>query len=99
MAATSSEKKESRAPKPISSGFPTLNIQQPHGIEKNDFQINAGRAIDRLRSDYPRLLRDEPDLTIFDPRLELKHTESDRILKGLDNYQRVFYALRLLRNS
>lgn len=62
------------------------------------FKLNQGRAIDILRADYPRLLTQKPDLSIFAPELEL-HDPSGKRLTGLRQYERVFDMLRFLRRT
>ena len=77
-------------------GFPKLQIDHTYGIE-NEYQLNLGRAIDTLRRDYPSMLRDEPDFSIFSPNIRL--CDKDRCLEGLNAYTRVFDVLRFMRNT
>ena len=76
--------------------FPKLHIDHTYGIE-NEYQLNLGRAIDTLRRDYPSMLRDEPDFSIFSPNIRL--CDKDRCLEGLTAYTRVFDVLRFMRNT
>jgi len=77
--------------------FPKLKVGYVHGNE-NDYQLQQGRAIDSLRRDYPLLLREEPDLSIFRDDIELADASGKR-LSGLTQYSRVFAALRFLRST
>ena len=80
------------------STFPQLKINPAYGIEVNDYQVNFGRAIDRLQDDYPRILREEPDVSIFSENLLLKDDSGVR-LQGIEQYLRMFAMMRFLRNS
>ena len=62
------------------------------------FKLNQGRAIDILRADYPRLLSQKPDLSIFTENVEL-HDPSGKRLSGLRQYEKVFDMLRFLRRT
>merc|ERR1719440_2584787 len=64
----------------------------------NAFKLNQGRAIDVLRSDYPALFTQKPDLSIFTEHVELRDPSGKR-LKGKENYEKVFDALRFLRRT
>lgn len=96
--ASSAPTKAPRSTLPPKATFPKYRDVSPtHGIEKTEYQVNVGRAIDRLRGDYPQMLREEPDFSIFSPNILLK--ASNRQIEGISQYERAFYALRLLRNS
>ena len=62
------------------------------------FKLNQGRAIDILRADYPRLLTQKPDLSIFTENVEL-HDPSGKRLTGHRQYEKVFDMLRFLRRT
>lgn len=78
--------------------FPKLGgLEHLHGIE-NAYQLNQGKAIDSLRRDYPLLLEEEPDFSIFTEDIELFDPSGKR-LSGLQQYASVFSGLRLLRRA
>jgi len=62
------------------------------------FKLNQGRAIDVLRRDYPRLLTEKPDFSIFDERVEL-HDPTGKRVGGLRQYEKIFDMLRFLRRT
>lgn len=81
------------------ASFPALKIKDIYGIEQNDYQVNMGRCIDTLKADYPLLLREEPRLSIYSENILLKDASSAYTLEGKAQYQRLFTAMRFLRNS
>jgi len=90
-------------PKPANGGSDPLglwdNTKPPKGPRgPSVFKLNQGRAIDVLRSDYPRLFERKPDLSIFTKDVQL-HDPSGKRLSGLRQYDRVFDMLRFLRSS
>jgi len=68
-------------------------------IESDECHANVGCVIDTLRRDYPSLLREEPDLSMFTSDVELVHADSGTRLEGLDQYARLLHMLRFMRNS
>jgi len=92
-------------PKPANGGSPSDPLglwdsaKRPEGPRgPSVFKLNQGRAIDVLRSDYPRLFDRKPDLSIFTKDVQL-HDPSGKRLSGLRQYDRVFDMLRFLRSS
>lgn len=88
-----------RTPIPPRANFPSYEAVSPvFGIERDDYQVNVGRAIDHLRDDYPKLLRVEPHLSIYAETIVLKASGKQQ-LEGIDQYERSFALLRFLRNA
>jgi hypothetical protein len=56
---------------------------------QKEFEINLGRAIDTLRSDYPTLLTNNPSWHIYHKQLEVIDP-SGVSLMGLENYKMAF---------
>jgi hypothetical protein len=56
---------------------------------QKEFEINLGRAIDTLRSDYPELLTKNPSWNIYHSQLEVVDP-SGVSLMGLENYKMAF---------
>eukprot|EP00541_Cyclophora_tenuis_P008684 CAMPEP_0116572964 /NCGR_PEP_ID=MMETSP0397-20121206/18485_1 /TAXON_ID=216820 /ORGANISM="Cyclophora tenuis, Strain ECT3854" /LENGTH=433 /DNA_ID=CAMNT_0004101385 /DNA_START=17 /DNA_END=1316 /DNA_ORIENTATION=+ len=54
-----------------------------------EFELNIGRAIDTLRSDYPRILSKAPDFRIYNPNLVVVDPSGVKV-HGLKNYQNSF---------
>jgi len=65
----------------------------------SEFELNQGRAIDSLRCDYPSLLTEEPDMSIFREDIKLHDLSGNRVLAGTDQYRNFFRMLRFLRAS
>ena len=79
--------------------FPKLRINQTSGIE-NEYQLNLGKAIDTLRRDYPNMLHDTPDFSIFTENIRLKSASSKKYrIEGIEQYAKVFEVLRFIRNT
>lgn len=56
---------------------------------QKEFEINLGRAVDTLKSDYPKLLTENPSWNIYHPDLEVIDPTGVS-LHGLDNYKMAF---------
>lgn len=61
--------------------------------ERREFEMNLGRAMDTLRRDYPRLLKEVPDYTIFHDEI-LVVDPSGVQLSGLNHYKSSFRFLK-----
>mmetsp|Transcript_11101 Transcript_11101/g.18943 ORF Transcript_11101/g.18943 Transcript_11101/m.18943 type:complete len:242 (+) Transcript_11101:41-766(+) len=68
--------------------FPTP--PEPRG--PSEFQLNLGRVVDTLRTSYPSLLRAPQDYSIFAPEVTFQGLGLN--LTGLDNYQKMWTAVR-----
>jgi len=77
--------------------FPKFSVQKAHGVE-SAYQLALGTAIDTLRRDYPGLLTEEPDFSIFTEDVALFDPSGKR-LQSIGQYEQVFRALRLLRKT
>jgi hypothetical protein len=65
--------------------------------EKHEFDLQLGRALDTLRSDYPDMLTCNPDYSIYDDRIEVKDP-SGFTLKGIRNYKQAFSLVHAIVN-
>jgi len=63
-----------------------------------EFNLNFGRAIDTLQSDYPEMFTRTPDMSIFTKDVVLRDPSGLQI-SGINRYKSVFEALRFLRGS
>eukprot|EP00339_Tiarina_fusa_P029930 CAMPEP_0117014044 /NCGR_PEP_ID=MMETSP0472-20121206/11472_1 /TAXON_ID=693140 ORGANISM="Tiarina fusus, Strain LIS" /NCGR_SAMPLE_ID=MMETSP0472 /ASSEMBLY_ACC=CAM_ASM_000603 /LENGTH=88 /DNA_ID=CAMNT_0004717515 /DNA_START=331 /DNA_END=593 /DNA_ORIENTATION=+ len=52
-------------------GVPSQPPLQMISEDQQEFEMCVGHAMDVLRSDYPEILNDNPDFSIYDPNLEL----------------------------
>ena len=93
--------------RPVSAAFPPLKINKVFGTPVDEFTVNFGRTIDQLNADYPSLLRDEPELSIFDDAVVVKGRylrgdaldETRVLLEGIDQYSRMLTVMRFLSNA
>lgn len=65
--------------------------------ERREFEMNLGKAVDTLRKDYPTLLTEAPDFSIFDENIEAVDP-SKFTIHGLKNYKTSFVVVRSLVN-
>ena len=70
----------------------------PRHSGPSEYELNRGRVVDTLRRDYPKLFKEEPDLSIFTEGIEL-HDPTGVRLRGIKNYKRMFDTLRFLRRT
>lgn len=56
---------------------------------EKEFEVNLGRAVDTLKSDYPKLLTDDPSWNIYHADLEVVDPTGVS-LHGLENYKKAF---------
>ena len=57
--------------------------------EKGPFELHVGRAIDTLQKDYPRILMETPDFSIYDPEIEFVDPSGVKVT-GLRKYKAAF---------
>jgi hypothetical protein len=74
-----------RTPNNANTGSPLSQLVD----SQKEFEINLGRAIDTLRSDYPTLLTKNPSWHIYHAQLEVIDP-SGVSLMGLENYKMAF---------
>lgn len=72
---------------------PTKTPPPPHSSRSPDFHANVGSVIDTLRTDYPTMLTEAPDLSIFRDDLILSDSNGNQ-LSGKDAYRTVLFLLR-----
>lgn len=63
--------------------------------ERREFEINLGRAMDTLRKDYPDMLHQTPDFSIFHDEIYVVDPSGVQ-LTGLKNYKNSFSFLQTL---
>lgn len=61
--------------------------------ERREYELNLGKALDTLRSDYPKIFESCPDFSIYHNSLEVIDP-SGVTLHGLNNYKNFFRVLR-----
>ncbi|CAB9522881.1 Uncharacterized conserved protein (DUF2358) [Seminavis robusta] len=54
--------------------------------ERQEFNMNLGKAMDTLRKDMPEILKSAPDYSIYHPEIQVIDPSGVR-LTGLDNYK------------
>mmetsp|Transcript_30807 Transcript_30807/g.47202 ORF Transcript_30807/g.47202 Transcript_30807/m.47202 type:complete len:268 (+) Transcript_30807:103-906(+) len=57
--------------------------------EVSEFELNLGKAMDTIRKDYPNLLKESPDYSIYSKDIVVEDPSGVR-LTGLSNYKRSF---------
>lgn len=61
--------------------------------ERREFEMKLGKAVDTLKKDYPDMLTDAPDFSIFDENLEVVDP-SGVTLHGIKTYETSFAVVR-----
>ena len=84
---------------PAAAGLSIDAVREMTRTESDECHANVGSVIDTLRRDYPTMLNEAPDLSMFKSNVQLTHAESGRRLEGLDQYARIFSMLRFIRAS
>ena len=82
----------------VMTNCPKMTIERSFSLE-TEYQLNLGKAIDALRRDYPTLLTDEPDITIFSPDIELMGRSGRVAVQGIEQYKATLRLVRLVRNA
>ncbi|CAN8074576.1 unnamed protein product, partial [Agarophyton chilense] len=81
----------SSAPSPPPPPPPPPN---DHALRTPEYYANVGSVIDTLRADYPALLHDAPDLSIFTEHVVFSDA-SGNCIRGKRAYSKLFWVLRL----
>lgn len=63
--------------------------------ERREFELNLGKAMDTLKKDYPDILTQAPDFSIFDEDLEVVDP-SGVTIRGIKNYETSFAVVRTI---
>lgn len=85
------------SPLSVSSPMPSLK-QQPQresGSDKQKYYVNMGDAIRTLREEIPLVFYREPSFDIY--REDIVFKDPLNTFVGINNYRRIFWALRLSR--
>lgn len=61
----------------------------------SEFELMLGKAMDTLRQDYPRLLTDSPDFSIYHPDVEVVDPSGFK-LHHVNNYKRSFNLVHMI---
>ncbi|CAB9522442.1 Uncharacterized conserved protein (DUF2358) [Seminavis robusta] len=77
------------------AGSPLSMICEDAKEEEDSFEIHVGRALDTLRSDYPNMLVEQPDLAIYDKELEVIDPSGVK-LHGIKNYKNAFRLMHAI---
>jgi hypothetical protein len=67
----------------------------PESASASDFELSVGHALDVLRRDYPKILVESPDFSIYDSNMELVDP-SGVTLHGIATYRNSFRVLHAL---
>ncbi|KAL7535217.1 hypothetical protein ACHAXR_006349 [Thalassiosira sp. AJA248-18] len=86
---TSSTTPTTTTEKTADNGIATSSTLSMMVDSQKEFEINLGRAVDTLKSDYPKLLTENPSWNIYHPDLEVIDPTGVS-LHGLDNYKMAF---------
>mmetsp|Transcript_14381 Transcript_14381/g.23741 ORF Transcript_14381/g.23741 Transcript_14381/m.23741 type:complete len:439 (+) Transcript_14381:137-1453(+) len=65
--------------------------------EKQEFDLQLGRALDALKTDYPNILKQSPDFSVYDPNLMVVDP-SGFTLNGIRNYKQAFHLVHGIVN-
>jgi len=63
--------------------------------DRQEFDMNVGKAVDTLRDDYPKIFRSCPDFSIYHKDLEVIDPSGVK-LHGINNYKNFFRVLRAI---
>lgn len=63
--------------------------------ERREFELKLGKAMDTLKKDYPYILTQAPDFSIFDEDLEVVDP-SGVTIRGIKNYETSFTVVRTI---
>lgn len=69
------------------------STDSPYDATDKEFELHVGKALDTLRSDYPKLLTTLPDLSIYDRNIEVVDPSGVKV-HGLKTYQNSFRLLQ-----
>ena len=61
----------------------------------NDFELHVGKALDTLKHDYPKILTDQPDFSIYDQSIEVVDPSGVKV-HGINTYKNSFRVLHAL---
>jgi len=64
---------------------------------EDTYEIHVGRALDKLRNDYPLILTDSPEFSIYDETIEIIDPSGVK-LNGIKNYKNVFSVIHAIVN-
>lgn len=65
--------------------------------DRHEFELCLGKAVDTLKQDYPDLLTDAPDYSIYHPELEVVDPSGVK-LHGISNYKNAFRLVHTIVN-
>lgn len=65
--------------------------------ENSEYTLQVGRALDSLKNDYPKILVDDPDYTIYDSSIVARDPSGFEI-HGIGKYRQVFSLVHTIVN-
>jgi hypothetical protein len=65
--------------------------------ERQEFEVNLGKAVDTLKNDYPDILTCPPDFSVYHPELEVVDPSGVKI-HGVQNYKNAFRLVHAVVN-
>lgn len=68
-------------------------VLQSIADERREFQMNLGKAMDVIRSDYEKILKSKPDYSIYHPAIKVIDPSGVQ-LSGVENYKSAFNFLQ-----
>jgi len=69
-----------------------------HKMKSEDFNLNRGKVIDTLNTDYPYLFTEVPDFSIYIKDMEVSDP-SGIVFSGIRMYKALFTMLRFFRST
>lgn len=69
-----------------------MAVENEMSQSEQEFEMHVGRALDALRSDYPDILTEQPDFSIYDPELEVVDPSGVKV-HGISAYKNAFRFL------
>lgn len=72
-------------------------VLQSIADERREFQLNLGKAMDVIRSDYEKILKSKPDYSIYHPEIRVIDPSGVQ-LSGVENYKSAIKFLQSFVN-
>jgi len=76
---------------------PTSSVLKMICDERQEFEVNLGKAVDTLKKDYPHILTCPPDFSVYSPNLEVVDPSGVKI-HGVKNYKNAFRLVHAVVN-
>jgi hypothetical protein len=82
---------------PSSAKAPNGSVLKMICDERQEFEVNLGKAVDTLKHDYPDILTEPPDFSVYHPELEVVDPSGVKI-HGVKNYKNAFRLVHTVVN-